>query len=803
MVLCFGTYANVLMACALPGTTNRQMVSTLVGTIDPKNKYGDKNNDTPVSRLMNCASDFPSVQVSAVDGPVRSNGGSLTNIVVLAKDVGPKKLAAEFTTVTDLIDEDKKNALIGALNYIVDNDETLTGKHKSLFKKCTMMRDEGLGGLLSGLFLYTVLTNDNKTGKADLKEVKDKQFIEKFYDYETPLHPSVSLADSLCPGAEKYMRHLANKYDRIPSFLYKEALHPFKKYYVPNDVTWRVPISDRKYAYRVERMHNVTAEKLFTQICTNLVISGTGGLGKSMMMRNLLLTSIRDFKKNPDIPFFIPLKDYDTSYGSIFHFIFMTVHNMWPELTEEQLDNIFSRGRAILLFDGLDEIRTTIIGNFTKEMNGFLDRYPDNSTVLSSRPYSNFLSFSRSTVLNLQPFTKNQALDLVDRYNYWAETPEVQARFRDLLEKELYDSHRGFSDNPLLLSIMMMTFEMDAEVPNETYIFYQEAYMVLSRRHDAMKEGYKRRLETRWNTSKFADYFAFFCAVSYSDGKVSFTLNDIDQYFRMMKKKYPEISDVTVDDFLYDLTNNLCLMYQDGTKYSFIHRSFQEYFCAKYFNSQLDELLTEVIPIFDRDDTTKRGDKTLSMLYSMKAAAVEKYMIVPYLRELIDDCEANNGVWTFLERLYPGYEITDGDAETDDDNCAPHSNLYGFILDQYNIPLLAPEAGDYNGIELYQEDYMVYREDTCDDVWSDDLPNWYESEYGKPEVTGHLYVIDWDEAYKDCLEYPQSRTGFRLAVESPSKPFMQEYNAIKDLLKELENKTSHKPKTKNIFDLMA
>lgn len=803
MVLCFGTFANVLMACALPGTTNRQMVSTLVGTIDPDNKYGDKNNDTPVSRLMNCTSDFPTVQVLPSDGPIRSNGGSLTNVVALAKEITPDELAEKFRAVSDLIDEDKKNALVGALDYLIKNDESLADKHQALFSKCVRTDEKDFNHYLSGIFLYTILNNDNKSGKEYLKQIKNKNFIEKFYDFETGLIGSESIADSLCEGAEKYMRHLKEKYDRIPSFLYKEALHPFRKYYVPNDVIWHIPNPEKKYAYRVERMHDVTTDKLFHKISTNIVISGTGGLGKSMMMRNLLLSSIKDFNKNPSIPFFIPLKDYDLSYGSIFSFIFAIVHNMWPELTEEKLEDIFDRGRAILLFDGLDEIRTGILGEFTKEMNGFLDRYPENSTVLSSRPYSNFVSFSRSTVLYLQPLTKTQALDLVDRYNYWSETPERQIRFRSLLENELYESHKGFSDNPLLLSIMMMTFEMDAEVPNEAYVFYQEAYMVLSRRHDAMKEGYKRELETGWNTTKFADYFAFFCAVSYSDGKVSFTFNDMDQYYRMMSKKYPEIGSTTVDDFIYDLTNNLCLMYQDGTNYSFIHRSFQEYFCAKYFNSQLDELLTEVIPIFDRDDTTKRGDKTLSMLYAMKAPAVEKYLIVPYLRGLIDDCNEKDGIWTFLNRIYPDYEMTDGDAEAEEDNCAPHSNLYGFIIDHYNVPLLSPNANDFPGVDNYTRDTMVYREDTYEDVWSSDLPSSYEDIYGIPEVTGRLYVIDWKEAHEDCINYPQSMTGFKMAVESPAKPFMKEYNTIKELLKSLEEKTSRKSKTRNIFDLMA
>ncbi len=118
-------------------------------------------------------------------------------------------------------------------------------------------------------------------------------------------------------------------------------------------------------------------------------------------------------------------------------------------------------------------------------------------------------------------------------------------------------------------------------------------------------------------------------------------------------------------DFIHDLINNLCLMYQDGPSYGFIHRSFQEYFCAKYFNAQLDELLVHVIPMFDRDERTKKRDTALEMLYDMKPKAVEKYLILPYLKGLIADCESKNGIWTFLDRLYDNYGMKYGKAIRD------------------------------------------------------------------------------------------------------------------------------------------
>lgn len=814
MILCFGTYANILKKCSLPGTTNRVIVSTLVGTIDPDNSYNDDSDNTSVSRLMTCKRDFPSVEIESSQGPIHSVGGGLTNIIALAKSISISEIENRFDSVIALLDEDKKAAVIGAMHHVIRNDDTLEGNHRSLFTRCmgdtaanTVNKHEvDLKSFLARLFLYTVLTNENTAGQDSLSEIKEKGFIERFISYPvTFVNGTVNIEKpkmvyDISDGLFAYMDALRNKYNRIPTILYKEALTPFMSYYVPNNLEWHEMIPGERFRYNIRMLKNVTIEKLM-EISHYIVLSGTGGLGKSMMMRRLLISSVDDYKNQGLIPFFIPLKDYETSFSSMLEYVYSTASSLWPELSTELLKSILTNGKAILLFDGLDEVHASMLSDFTKKMNAFQDRYSNNAFVISSRPYSNFQSFNRSTVMYLLPFTKQQAIDLVKRYNYRSDAPRLQERFLTQLDNELYSNHKGFSDNPLLLSIMMLTFEMDAEVPLVKYLFYQEAYTVLSRRHDATKDGYSRKLATVWNANQFADYFAYFCAITYNDGKISFTLTEIEQYFRLLKKKY-NIMDVTADDFIYDLINNLCLMYQDGLSYGFIHRSFQEYFCAKYFNAQLDELLVHVIPIFDRDDRTKKVDTALEMLYDMKPKAVEKYLIIPYIKGLIEDCESKDGIWTFLDRLYDDYEMADGDAWIDEDNCKPHSNLYDFVLNHYNVKLASPYPDDYPDIENFLQDSLVYREDTKEDDWKENLPYNYEDEYGEPTVTGNLYVIDWQMARQKNYTLRYS-IPFISAVEDPDNAFMKEYNAIKQLLKRLEEKYSASVEpAANLFDLM-
>lgn len=807
MILCFGTYANILKRCSVPGTTNRTLVSTLVGTIDPDNKYGDKDNDTPVSRLMCCDRSFPVVSVEHSLGPVRSIDGPQTNIIALSRSITPAQVITNFDPVMDLISEDKKIAAVGAMHHLIESDETLEKEHRSVFIKCLgdtvanviTVEKIDLKSLLARLFLYTVLVNNNTDGKSSLYEIKESSFLDRFTSYaiflqDARMHSEL-IASAVPDGERLYMKKLSEKYDCLPTILHKEAFSPFRDYYVPNDAEWREKNPNRKYEYISRRISDVTLEKL-TDISRFIMLSGTGGLGKSMMMRSLALSAVQDYDTLGKIPLFIPLKDYEISYSTLSDYIFDMIHNLWAGLTADDLIVLLSTGKALLLFDGLDEIPTKNLPFFNKQLNAFIDRFSNNTFVISSRPYSNFQAFTRFTVMNLKPFTLKQALELVDRFNYREDAPKLQLRFRSLLETKLYWSHKGFSDNPLLLSIMMLTFEMDAEIPTVKYVFYQEAYAVLSKRHDASKDGYTRKMKTGWTSDEYAKYFSYFCARTYSDGKISFTYSDMEMYFADLASKY-KVVDVAVDDFIYDSLNSLCIMYQDGMNYGFIHRSFQEYFCAKFFHNQLDENLKYLIPIFDCNDTTKKNDMTLSMLFDMKPQAVEKYLILPYLEQFVSECEGNDGLWTFLDKIYPSLELADGEAYADDDSQLPNSNLYAFIVDHYDVQLANVIADEIEGIDLQETDRMVYREDTNEDVWAADLPYEYENMYGEPEVTGHLYVLDWP-----LIHTAPNLHILKESIEDTNSPFVQEYNNIKKLLAELQNKTASKKITKDPFEHM-
>lgn len=280
--------------------------------------------------------------------------------------------------------------------------------------------------------------------------------------------------------------------------------------------------------------------------------------------------------------------------------------------------------------------------------------------------------------------TKNALL------SFSVEERKIKENFRTRLDMELWWSHREFAENPLLLTIMLMTFEEYAEVPSKIYKFYEMAFETLAKKHDDTKL-LDREFRSGLSKDKIAQYFAKICFLSYKDEKIELTESDFKNYFdRCLRNSLEEI---TATNLLHDLSNNLCLLIQEGEKYHFVHRSFQEYFCAINFKSGFEKVSTDrketmstgLISFFEgsRDN---QSESVLEMLYDMVPEKVEEYIIIPKLEQILrdDDLRSNDGYWNVLERVFPNlkccyeyHESIEYDSETDEEI---DESYYDFVL---------------------------------------------------------------------------------------------------------------------------
>ena len=370
-----------------------------------------------------------------------------------------------------------------------------------------------------------------------------------------------------------------------------------------------------------------TTTKVLTDLSKFLIIEGSGGIGKSTLMKHLFLSEL---KLNDYIPIFIELKDFnEEGHLDLEKLLLKKLNQFHNTFQEKYLDYALQSGCFLFLLDGYDELYSDNQKEFFKKLNDFCDKYPENHYILSSRPYSKseFIEFQRFTVLKAVPFTKEQAISLITKIEYPDE--ELKNKFIRDLESGLYDRHESFASNPLLLNIMLSTYNDYAEIPQKLHLFYYQAFDTMFSKHDATK-SYRRKMLSDLSSDTFKECFAIFCFLTYQKAKTEFTFPEIEDIF---KKFPPRIKNVlNIGNFIHDLENCLCVLYKEGNRYKFSHRSFQEYFVAYFLNIQTDSKMRDYsFLLIESGKFSSSADSVFFMLEDMNTQRFNNNILIPLL----------------------------------------------------------------------------------------------------------------------------------------------------------------------------
>ena len=603
-----------------------------------------------------------------------------------------------------------------------------------------------------------------------------------------------------------YLNRAREKHSKKKTFLY-EMQRDFYGFFVCNDV------KRRETVYRGERRNDRKDDRVIENACIDsfeeerrfIVLSGTGGMGKSMMMTHFMLDTIDKNKETGEVPVFVLLRDYNPEAGDLIDFIFGELKRHDMDLHLSDLVELLQSGKGVILFDGLDEIKSENCRRFYKEMENLADSYPEASYIVSSRPTMNFRGLSRFTVYDLQPFSQEQAVEMVGKLDQSVVDPIIQKDFiMDLRNNRFgfdWRERKDFLGNPLFLTILLLAYEGNHDIPTERYLFYEQAYDAMAKKHDAAK-ALTREFATGLNSREFQNYFGEFCTITYEQEKYDFTPEEISAYFQEVIEANE--LDTTPEAFIEDVTGKICLIYKDGGKYYFIHRSFQEYFVAYFFSRQLEQRYGAVLDIFQRRDSADHDSVVLPMLFDMEQNKTELCIIIPFLEQVFKDKNDDEAYEHFLEYFYPIICYEQGDV-TDFSMGTSDSSIYEFIADKYNFKEMI------DGDELPEMDYWVDREyvyydrnwdkDTNDIgtqlIARIDLPEGYERSY--MEWTGEeMEVVG--KSYEICVVDVYRRSIYEDTLEmltDDTFPLKKEFYSAKELYMKLKDKYKKKKDRKS------
>ncbi|MGR3502885.1 NACHT domain-containing protein [Pseudaestuariivita sp.] len=349
-----------------------------------------------------------------------------------------------------------------------------------------------------------------------------------------------------------------------------------------------------------------------------IVVKSQGGAGKSFLVRHLWLSLFE--KPRGVVPVFIELRGINSNSSvDLESYIRLTCVET-GELSEANFAAFGAKGAFVFLLDGFDEVERRHRAELEAQLLSLAKKFPKCSLVVTGRPDERFASWTSFSIYSCEPFNYEQFCALIGNVPF-----DVGAvkRFLKLASEDFFKKNEDFLSNPLLALMMLMTYRENAEIPTSLAAFYENCYFTLFSRHDALKEQFNR--EKVLDQNEFRRLFSLFCLLGYLKSKQDFSEAEI---YSLIERSI-ELSRISIGipEALAEFCETVNLVYKDGLRYWFVHRSFQEYFSAYCCVAVLTERTSEILRVF----AERHMDSCLQLASEMHPDLVFKEYFSPGL----------------------------------------------------------------------------------------------------------------------------------------------------------------------------
>ncbi len=408
-----------------------------------------------------------------------------------------------------------------------------------------------------------------------------KDFISKSLEFIVE-EVSKSVKQTITNRILEYTVETAKKCSFLKTILHKENL-PIDKIYFP---------------LKVQSFNQVIATNKIKDLFAGnnrVVLEGKGGSGKTTFIRYCYINSV---KSNFKIPVLLNLRDFnliDLSenkkkkdiINNIFYkeTISLLLFNKIG-ISSDVISKMFDSGRFLFILDGYDELDYKIKNYILKDIEEFIISFSKNNYLITTRPYTDATRLTNFTYFEIcgldekteiEPFIKQQLFN----------NSELAENIISTLRLSSSKKYLPLLSNPLFLLLFINSFESYPKLPPKKSSFYWQVFDALFEKHETFsKSGYRRNKLSELKREDFEFVLNSFSFASYFQSQFSFNQMYFEKVLREIKKKYKTKFEPT--DFVEDLKVTLSIIVEEGNELSFVHRTLQEYFTARYL-SFLDE----------------------------------------------------------------------------------------------------------------------------------------------------------------------------------------------------------------------
>jgi len=164
---------------------------------------------------------------------------------------------------------------------------------------------------------------------------------------------------------------------------------------------------------------------------------------------------------------------------------------------------------------------------------------------------------------------------------------------------------------------------------------------------------------TKLEREDFEEILSKFCFISYFDEVFTFTEFQYETIIRQVLSNYKH--KVNVSHFLEDLKISISLLVEDGSILSFIHRSIQEYFAARYVGVLNEEYKAKFLLNLAKVQNNRKGNHTflIELISELYQYEFKKYYIQAHIEEFYNNKEfylTEHSKLTGYDKVFDSFE---------------------------------------------------------------------------------------------------------------------------------------------------
>ena len=322
---------------------------------------------------------------------------------------------------------------------------------------------------------------------------------------------------------------------------------------------------------------------------SKLMIFGKPGAGKTTFLKRLAISCIdnKDEFQKDQVPIFIALKEFAEAKGQPELPTYIT--QQWEEncgiLDIDIANTVLNQGRALVLLDGLDEVRKTDHSRVIGEIQRFTNRFSGCQFVITCRIAAQDYTFEQFTEVEVADFEDKQIKEFVGK---WFAAKQDPVKAKTFIQKlEANKPVKELATNPLLLTLLCLVFSDLYDFPRSRSELYKEGLDVLLKKWDAKRNIERDQVYRNLSLRGKQDLLS----------QIAFETFDKSEYFfkqRAIEKKIeayldnlkdantkPDARQKDSEAVLKAIEAHHGLLVERARGiYSFSHLTFQEYFTA-------------------------------------------------------------------------------------------------------------------------------------------------------------------------------------------------------------------------------